>query len=164
MDLVPLIRSILPQVRLDRLHAARVYRDPLGHIVDRAVYAHPWIVLRVMFCEFFLSNTRWARRGSGSTSTRYIYIYIFFIYKYIYLFIYPPPRVREWRAKEVSFWSVFCLLPACSLSVCLLSVYLLSVWYCLRYPPPPPPHTHTHFCTVVTTCVHFLVSYFSIDV
>ena len=66
----------------------------------------------------------------------------------------PPPRLRDWRAKGVSFPSVFscrCFYSRCLLSLFFLSVLLLSVFtvgvYCRcilsvkrskRDPPPSP--------------------------
>ena len=50
-----------------------------------------------------------------------MYIYIC----YIYILLYPPPRLREWRAKGVSFLSVFCV--SGMLFVCVFTVGMFTV-------------------------------------
>ena len=61
--------------------------------------------------------------------------------------MYPPPCLREWRAKGVIVWLCF-VFPACCFSV-LLSVGMFSVGmftvglvlFVLKTLAPPPPHT-----------------------
>mmetsp|Transcript_51403 Transcript_51403/g.133737 ORF Transcript_51403/g.133737 Transcript_51403/m.133737 type:complete len:672 (-) Transcript_51403:293-2308(-) len=70
VDRVPLLRGILAQVRHDGLLAARVHRDPLGHVQHLAVDHDPRVLLRVVLSHLGeLDAVALGRGGGGGAST-----------------------------------------------------------------------------------------------